>query len=265
MRTPSILSRRKLLGFLASTSPALCAQAQAPIANVTVAAASDLKFALEELAASFTQASGWHVRLIFGSTGNFYSQLLQGAPFHLFLSADEDFVFKLAEAGKTLDRGHLYAVGRLAIIVPKNSPVKADSELKDLAAALQDGRLKRFVIANPEHAPYGMRAVEALRHRGLYEHIAARLVYGENVSQAAQFALSGSTQGGIVAQSLAIAPVLQMRSEFALLPASWHQALNQRMVLLKNPSTAAKAFYDFLASPAAQSIFSRYGFARPIR
>jgi molybdate transport system substrate-binding protein len=150
---------------LALCLAALCLPAASQVASrqvPTVAAASDLKFAVEELAARFEQASGQRLRLIFGSSGNFYSQLLQGAPFHLFMSADEDFVFRLAEAGKTVDRGRLYGVGRIGIMVPKGSALKADGELKDLAAALQDGRLKKFAIASPEHAPYGMRAKEAL-------------------------------------------------------------------------------------------------------
>lgn len=237
------------------------AQAQ-PVA--TVAAASDLKFALEEAAAQFERSTGQTLRLVFGSSGNFKTQILQGAPFHLFLSADEDFVFELADAGRTEDRGRAYAVGRIGLLVPHGSPLKADGELKDLAAALQDGRLKRLAIANPEHAPYGARAREALQHRGLWEALQGKLVLGENISQAAQFATSGSVQAGIVAQSLALAPAVAGRGRFALIPDAWHQPLKQRMVVVKGAPPAAQAFYDYLGTPAAQAVLKRYGFALPM-
>ena len=229
----------------------------------TVAAASDLKFAIEEVAARFERETGSKLKLVFGSSGNFTSQILQNAPFHLFMSADENFVFKLADAGKTLDRGKPYAIGRIGIMVPKGSPLKADGELNDLAAALKDGRLQKFAIANPEHAPYGARAKEALRHAGLWHAIQGRLVMGENISQAAQFATSGSTQGGIIAQSLALAPSVAKLGNFALIPEAWHQPLRQRMVLIKDAAPAARAFFDYLSTPAARNIMARYGFAMP--
>jgi molybdate transport system substrate-binding protein len=234
-----------------------------PAAAATVAAAADLKFALEEVAAQFERQSGQRLRLVFGSSGNFYAQILQGAPFHLFMSADEDFVFRLADAGKTLDRGRLYAHGRIGIIVPRGSPLKADGELKDLAAALRDGRLQKFAIAAPEHAPYGRRAKEALQHAGLWQTIEPRLVYGENIAQAAQFATSGATQGGIIAYSLARAPAVAALGDFALIPESWHQPLAQRMVLLRDAPASARAFYDYLSTPEARAVMTRYGFVLP--
>jgi molybdate transport system substrate-binding protein len=229
----------------------------------TVAAASDLKFALEEVAAQFEKQTGQKLRLVFGSSGNFKTQILQGAPFDLFMSADEGFVFALADAGKTEDRGRAYVVGRIGIIVPPGSPLKPDGQLKDLAAALGDGRLRRFAIANPDHAPYGARAREALQHAGLWDAIQPRLVLGENISQTAQFATSGSTQGGIIALSLALAPAVARTGSFQLIPQAWHQPLQQRMVLLKGAPPAAKAFYEYLSTPAAQEVMVRYGFAMP--
>jgi molybdate transport system substrate-binding protein len=247
------------LGGLPGTS---AAPAQ-PAAPATLAAASDLKFAIEEVAAQFQRKTGHHLRLVFGSSGNFYSQILQGAPFHLFMSADEDFVFRLAEAGKTADRGRLYAYGRIGIMVPKGGVLRADGELKDLAAALADGRLKKFAIASPDHAPYGMRAKEALQHAGLWSRIEPSLVIGENISQAAQFATSGSTQGGIIAYSLALAPQVGRLGDFALLPESWHKPLAQRMVLMRDAPAAARDFYSFLATPEAQAIMVKHGFSMP--
>lgn len=229
----------------------------------TVAAASDLKFAIEELATQFQKDTGHRLRLIFGSSGNFYSQILQGAPFHLFMSADEDFVFRLADAGKTQDRGRLYAYGRIGIMVPRNSPIAADAELKGLATALREGRVRKFAIASPDHAPYGMRAKEALQHAGLWSAIEPKLVFGENISQATQFATSGSTDGGIIAYSLALAPQVASLGHFALIPENWHKPLAQRMVLMRQAPASAQAFYQYLSTPAAQAVMQKYGFVVP--
>ena len=259
MNPPALTRRSFALGVLATTVGTHALAQPLP----TIAAAADLKFALEEVVAMFEKQTGQKLRLVFGSSGTFLAQLLQGAPFHLFMSADENFVFKLADAGKTRDRGRLYAVGRIGVIVPHGSTLKADPEGKDLAAALQDDRLQRFAIANPEHAPYGARAREALMALGLWHAIRPRLVYGENIAQTAQFATSGSTQGGIIALSLAKAPAVAALGTFALLPERLHQPLAQRMVLLKDAPAAVVAFYEYLATPAAQTIMARYGFAMP--
>jgi molybdate transport system substrate-binding protein len=228
-----------------------------------VAAASDLQFALPEVAEAFKTKTGREVKLSFGSSGNFFRQIQQGAPFQMFLSADEAFVERLAEAELTADEGALYAVGRIVLIVPHGSPLAADGTLDDLGAALKDGRLKKFSIANPEHAPYGQRAEEALRHAGLWDDIESRLVYGENVSQAAQFALSGNTQGGIVAYSLALSPEVSARGSYALIPETAHAPLRQRMVLLTQAGETARAFHAFMQAEEARTIMRRYGFVLP--
>jgi molybdate transport system substrate-binding protein len=258
------LPRRRLaLHLLAAAGLGALARPTAAQPVPTVAAASDLKFALEDVAVQFEREAGQRLRLVFGSSGHFYSQILQGAPFHLFMSADEAFVLRLADAGKAVDRGRLYARGRIGILVPHGSPLAADGDLKDLAAALRDGRLRKFAIANPEHAPYGQRAEEALRRAGLWDAIRPHLVLGENISQAAQFATSGSTQGGIVAQSLALAPVVSALGRFDLIPEDWHRPLLQRMVLLPGAPPSARAFLEYLSAPAAQAVMARYGFAVP--
>ena len=228
-----------------------------------IAAASDLQFALTEVAEAFRRETGDDVLVTFGSSGNFYRQIRQGAPFELYLSADEQFVLDLAADGFTIGEGALYAIGRIVIITPEGSPVAADSGLTDLRAALADGRLDKFAIPNPEHAPYGGRAREALRHAGLWEALAPRLVLGENVSQAAQFATSGSTQGGIIAYSLALSKNVSALASFALIPASWHSPLRQRMVLLKQAGDSAKAFYGFIRGPRGRAILERHGFTPP--
>lgn len=228
-----------------------------------VAAASDLKFALEELAELFASQGGAAPRLVFGSSGKFHAQILQGAPFHLFLSADERYVALLADAGRTLDRGRPYARGRIAMMVPDGSPIRADPELADLAVAMRDGRLRRFAIANPEHAPYGARAREALQRAGLWPALRKRIVFGENVSQAAQFIASGSVQAGIIALSFALAPPIARQGRHVTIPESHHTPLVQRMVLLAGAVPGARAFHDFVAGEQARPIMARYGFVAP--
>ena len=232
-------------------------------AEPVVAAASDLKFALGEVATAFTRQTGIKVRLSFGSSGNFYQQIVQGGPFELYLSADEKYPLDLATRGLAMDRGVLYAVGRIAIMTPHGSSLKPDPDLADLRAALADGRLRRFSIANPEHAPYGRAAREALEQAGLWHGLAPWLVLGENASQATRFALSGSAQGGIVPWSLALAPAVARLGQAALIPADRHQPLRQRMVLLKKAGPEARSFYDYLQQPSARVILRRYGFLLP--
>jgi molybdate transport system substrate-binding protein len=228
-----------------------------------IAAAADLQFALVEIAGAFESETGQSVELSFGSSGNFARQIRQGAPYQMYLSADESFVLDLHRDGFARDEGALYALGRIVIFTPHGSPLEADEDLADLAAALAAGRITRFAIANPEHAPYGMRAEEALRHRGLWDAIAPKLVLGENVSQAAQFAATGNTQGGIIAYSLALAPPVAARGDFALIPENWHSPLRQRMALLDNAGPVAHRFYRYLQTPPARDILVRYGFALP--
>lgn len=228
-----------------------------------VAAASDLQFALPEVAAAFTAETGRKVELAFGSSGNFLRQIRQGAPFQIFFSADEAYVEELVGAGLTVNAGDLYAVGRIVIVVPEGSRLLADGTLQDLSTALEDGRVQRFAIANPDHAPYGRRAEEALRHAGLWAALEDKLVLGENVSQAAQFATSGSADGGIIAYSLALSPDVSRLAHYALIPDDWHDPLRQRMVLLKGADETARMFYEFMMSEPARTILNRYGFALP--
>lgn len=228
-----------------------------------VAAASDLQFAIEEIAAAFRAQTGHAVRIAPGSSGNFARQIRQGAPFELFLSADERYVEQLARDGFARDAGVLYAVGRIVVVVPRSSPLEADGTLEDLRSALARGRVTRFAIANPEHAPYGKRAEEVLRHKGLWEAIEPKLVFGENVSQAAQFATSGNAQGGIIAYSLALSPKVSAMGSHALIPAEWHSPLRQRMVLTNKAGPVAGRFYEFLQQPAARAILRKHGFMLP--
>jgi molybdate transport system substrate-binding protein len=238
-------------------------QAGAATEIPAVAAAADLAFALPEIAAAFRRDTGREVKLSFGSSGNFARQIAEGAPFELFLSADERYVERLREQGRTDGGGALYAVGRIVLFVPKGSPVAADPELRGLAQALADGRLKKLAIANPEHAPYGRAAQEALAQAGLADRARERLVLGENASQAAQFATTGAAQAGIIPLSLAAAPAMAGRGSHALLPQSMHRPLRQRMVLTRGAGETARAFFSYLQQPAARAVLARYGFTLP--
>jgi molybdate transport system substrate-binding protein len=229
----------------------------------TVAAASDLRFALESVSQAFTRHSGERVELVFGSSGNLTRQMVEGAPFDLFLSADEAFVDRLADAGLTRDRGVLYAIGRLVIFAPDGSPLTVDERLDGLRALLARGGVRRFAIANPEHAPYGRAAKAALRAQGLWERIQPALVLGENISQAAQFATTGNAIGGILAYSLVLVPPLAEQGKYALVAESLYPPLRQRMVLLKRASPLAERFFLYLQQPSAREIFRRFGFAVP--
>lgn len=228
-----------------------------------VAAASDLKFAMEEIAAGFRESHKRDIRLAFGSSGNLYRQIMQGAPFELFMSADEEFVLKLAGAGRTEDRGTLYAVGRIVLFAPHGSPVKVDAKMEGVKAALEAGYIRRFALANPEHAPYGRAARQALEKLGLWEPLRTRLVMGENVSQAAQFAASGSAEAGIFAYSLARSPSVSRLGAYVLLPQELHQPLRQRMVLIRGAGETARTLYRHLQEKPARAIFVRYGFELP--
>lgn len=247
--------------FLGLCAPHIGQAIEAP----PIAAAADLKFALAEVAEHFAKETGHAVNLTFGSSGNFKTQIENGAPFQLFLSADENFVFELADGGLTLDRGSLYAIGRIVLFAPHGSSLKVDGTPDDLKSAVGDGRIKRFAIANPEHAPYGRAARAALQSMGLWPSMESKLVLGENASQATQFAASGSCEGGIIPLSLSKAPEIAKLGSFALIPADWHarEPLRQRMVLLQNAGEAARAFYQYLQTPAARAVFIRYGFVLP--
>jgi len=252
--------------FAALAALALASLLGAPsvrAAMPVIAAASDLKFALEEIAATFERERSQSVKLSFGSSGTFATQIRNGAPFDLYLSADEDYVQALAADGLTRDAGVLYAIGRIVLMAPHTSSMPVDSQLRGVAAELKAGRITRFAIANPEHAPYGRRAEEALRHAGLWDLIKPKLVLGENVSQAAQFATSGSAAGGIIALSLAMSPQMKDQGRYAPIPADWHTPLRQRMVLLRRAGESAEAFYRYLQEPGARAVMKRYGFTLP--
>ncbi len=237
--------------------PKLGAEERAPLA---IAAAADLQFAMKELAAEFTRQTGRPVQITFGASGNFAAQIEQGAPFDLFLSADTGYPERLVREGAVRpDSFYRYATGRLVVYVPRGSPL--DFNARGLAALL-DPAVKKIAIANPRTAPYGRAAMAALAHFGLAQKLAAKLVYGENISQAAQFVDSGNAQAGILALALVVAPAMRARGRFWEIPPAAYPALAQAAAIPKSARhmAAARAFLAFLATKPAQEILRRYGF-----
>lgn len=228
--------------------------------DVAVAAASNLNFAFKELASEFEKSSGVHVKVSFGSSGNLYSQIQQGAPFDLFFSADIGFPRKLEEAGAAVPGSlYRYAVGRLVLWVPNRSGLAVETLGME---TLLDPSIKKVAIANPKHAPYGRAAVAAMEHFKVYDHIKDKLVLGENISQTAQFVESGASDIGIIALPLALAPAMKETGRYWEIPAEAHPALEQGAVVLKHAKnlSGARALLDFLKSPPGQEILRRYGY-----
>ena len=231
--------------------------------DLTIAAASDLNFAFKELVAEFEKRTGNHVKLSLGSSGNFFSQIQNGAPFDLYFSADIGYAKKLEEAGHALpDSLYKYAVGRIVLWTSARSPLEQEKLRMDV---LLDPSIRRIAIANPKHAPYGRAAVAAMRHFKVYESVKDKFVLGENISQAAQFVESGASDIGIIALSLALAPTMKAAGKYWEIPAEAHPPLEQGAVILKSSKNreAAKLFVDFMKGPQGQEIMRRYGFTLP--
>jgi molybdate transport system substrate-binding protein len=240
-------------------SPALLEAQKPPM----VAAASSLNFALKAVADQFATERGERVELVFGASGTLTRQIHEGAPFELFLAADDEFPAQLAAAGLTRDAGAVYATGRLVLFAPTGSPLSVDERLEGLARLLASGGVRRFAIANPEVAPYGKAAEEVLRKRGIWDTVRPALVMGDSIAQAAQFATTGNAVGGLIAYSLVRSPDFANRGTFALVPAADHAPIRQRMVLLKTASPVSERFYRYLQGAAARAILQQGGFETP--
>ena len=217
---------------------------------------------MQDLGTQFEQRTGTKVDVSYGSSGNFFSQLQNGAPFDVFFSADIEYPEKL-ESLSIAEPGTLYeyAIGRIAIWMPGDT--KMDVARQGWKALL-DARVQKIAIANPEHAPYGRAAVAAMQKAGIYEQVKAKLVYGENISQAAQFVQSGNAQAGIVAMSLAVSPGMKAGKRWEI-PAEMHPPIEQGAIVLKNAKNkdGARAFLQFVKSEAGRAMLARHGFTLP--
>jgi molybdate transport system substrate-binding protein len=230
--------------------------------ELTIAAASDLNFAFKDLVAEYEKTTSHHVKLSLGSSGNFYAQIQNGAPFDLYFSADIGYPRKLEEAGLTVPGSlYRYAVGRIVVWTGTASGLDVTKGLD----VLREPKIKKVAIANPKHAPYGRAAVAAMEHFKVYEQVKDRLVFGENISQAAQFVESGACDIGIIALSLALAPTMKAQGTYWEVPEGAHPTLEQGAAILKSSKhqDAAKQFIEFLQGAKGQEIMTRYGFTLP--
>lgn len=230
---------------------------------VSVAAASDLRFALDELVARYEKANpSVDVRVTYGSSGLFFAQLTEGAPFDVYLSADSDYPKKLVASGVCRkDSLFPYAIGRIVVWAPKGSKVNV---ARDGAQALVDGSVKKVAIANPKHAPYGRAAEAMMRHFKLYEAVSPKLVLGENISQTAQMIESGAADIGVIALSLALSPAMKDKGTWWTVPTDAHPPIAQAgCVVAKSTAKHASAVRDMLLDKAGRELMSAFGFLAP--
>jgi molybdate transport system substrate-binding protein len=235
---------------------ALPAQAE----KITIAAAADLKFAMDEIVTAFkTTNAADEIEVIYGSSGKFNTQMQQGAPFDLFFSADITYPRELAKSGLAASEVKPYAVGR--IVLWSNSLDASKMTLDSLT----DPKITHIAIANPKHAPYGKRAEEALRSSGLWEKIESKLVYGENIANTAQFVQTGNAQVGVIALSLAMNPELSSKGGYYLIPDKLHAPLEQGFIIAKRAegNALAKRFAEYMGSKPARAVMTKYGFVLP--
>jgi molybdate transport system substrate-binding protein len=233
--------------------------------EISIAAASDLSFAYKEIVADFEKKTGHTVKLSLGSSGNFFAQLSNGAPFDLFFSADISYPKKLEEAGLA-EQGtlYLYAIGRIVMWVPKGSPIDVGSLGIN---ALEHPSVKKIAIANPKHAPYGRAAVAAMEHYKIYDLVKDKLILGENISQTAQFVQTGGADVGFIALSLALAPAMKESGKFWEVPLDAYPRLEQGAVILRSARDigAARSFLEYMKGREARAILKRYGFSLPVK
>jgi len=247
---------RGALAVVAFGSPALALPAE----RITVAAAADLKFAMDEIVSAYVRThSDASVDVVYGSSGKFATQIRQGAPYDLYFSADIAYPCALADAGFAASPVKPYALGRIVLW-----SAGMDASTMTLHS-LVDPRIRRIAIANPTHAPYGKRAEEALRAAGIWTRVQHKLVYGDNIAHTAQFVQSGNAQIGIIALSLALNPQLAAHGGYGLIPAALHEPLQQGYMVTARAADnpLARAFADYIDSAPARAALARYGFVLP--
>lgn len=246
------------------SKPANEQPAEATVREVRVAAASDLKFALDDVIQAYEKVHpGTRISATYGSSGNFFAQLSNKAPFDVFLSADVDYPRKLIEAGHGVKETEFtYAVGRIVVWVRNESPLDLE---KEGIEALKDESVKKVSIANPKHAPYGRAAEASLKTLGVYDTVEPRLVFGENISQTAQFIESGAADAGIIAMSLAVAPAMRQKGRFWEVPLDAYPKMLQGGVVLPwaQDDKAAKELCEFITGEEGKTILKGYGFWMP--
>jgi molybdate transport system substrate-binding protein len=227
--------------------------------ELTVAAAADLQSAMQQVAAHFERETGKSVKVIYGSSGSFFQQIQNSAPFDMFFSANLDYPKKLESAG-LIEAGsyYQYARGRIVVWVPKDSKINLNVGLK----ALLEPGVQKIAIANPQHAPYGQAAVSAMQKEGMYDRVKDKLVFGENVSQTASFVVSGSADVGIVALSLALSPNMKDQGRYVEIPANEYPPIDQACVILRSSKKKeiAQEFLAYIKSATIADVLASFGF-----
>jgi molybdate transport system substrate-binding protein len=258
-----VLRALRLLPLLAWLSSGSALASESP--TVTVAAAANLKPAIEQIASLFrARHPGVEVTVILGASGTFFAQIANGAPFDLFLSADSTYPAKVVEQGLADGKAFTFAVGRLAVWVPAGSRLDLDGRG---LLALADPSAGKVAMPNPAVAPYGRAAREALEKAGIYEKVKDRIVLGQNVGQAAQFAQTGNVAAAFLPRSLIVVPPLSREGRSWLVPADGHAPIEQAGVVLKGARQPALAreLAAFLASDEARQVLTRLGYGVPAR
>lgn len=248
----------KIALFILTLTLAVAAHAQ----EITVAAAADLRSALDEITSHFQTETSLHVKVVYGASGNLFQQIQNGAPFDLFFSANSDYPKKLEAAGLSVPGTYYeYARGHIVLVSSSTSALDLQQGLK----VLLEPSVKRIAIADPSHAPYGQAAVAALKSQGMYDRVSRKIVVGENVAQAASFVTSGAADVGIVAKSLGVLPSARAQIRFAEIPSDEYPPIQQACVLLKSSTKqeAARRFLAYIRGPEASKVLQRYGFEVP--
>ena len=227
----------------------------------TIAVAANMKDAFLEIIAAFKSTDKSEMRVVYGSSGNFATQILNGAPFNLLIAADEHFPLELYKHGKAVDEGVVYAIGRLAIIAKKSSAIQLLDNKAGLSSAIQ--RANKISIAKPELAPYGKAAVEYLKAEGLWDIAKNKLVYADNVGVATTYVVSGAADVGFTALSLAKSPEVVKDTHFLLLNAKLFEPIKQRMVLIQGTPQEVVDLYRFMQTSQVKTILQKYGYTAP--
>ena len=244
-----------IVALLMMCAPSIWAQ------PVTIAVAANMKDAFSEINTAFRAPGKPDLRVVFGSSGNFTAQIMNGAPYSLLIAADEHFPLELYRNGKAVDEGAIYAIGKLAIIAKKSLNLSSAASKADIAAAIT--KANKVAIAKPELAPYGKAAVEYLKSEVLWELAKDKLIYGDNIGVATMYVASGAADIGFTALSLAMSPELMKTTSYSTLNHSFYEPIKQRMVLMRNAPVEAVELYRFMQSAQAKSILHKYGYTTP--
>ena len=239
----------------------LCSASLVFAQSATVAVSANMKDAFSEIAIAFKANAKQGMRVVYGSSGNFATQIMNGAPFNLFIAADEHFPLELYKNGKTIDEGAVYATGKLALIVKTSSGIVLADNKADIAKVM--AKANKVAIAKPELAPYGKAAVEYLKAEGWWDLAKDKLVYGDNIGVATTYVVTGAADVGFTAFSLAKSPEVAKETSFLLIDSKLYEPIKQRMVLIKGAPQEAVDLYQFMQGAQAKSILRKYGYSTP--